>query len=92
MKTWLIILLLGLAVVLGNLPGIIAESSAGPLCEYRSAAHIAEHGGFAADNAWHIAHGDLPTCDTDSNAARRGDDRNDDRDKKSRFCRKRWWC
>ncbi|WP_110570799.1 DUF7199 family protein [Mycolicibacterium hassiacum] len=63
---------------------------AGPLCEYRSQAHIAEHGGFNADNAWHIAHGDLPTCNTDS-SARKGDDRRD-HDKKSRFCRKRWWC
>ena len=25
-------------------------------------------------------------------SASRADDRDDDRDKKSRFCRKRWWC
>ncbi|ASW31334.1 hypothetical protein SEA_FRED313_76 [Mycobacterium phage Fred313] len=75
------------------------SAQASPTCEYRSAAHIAEHGGFAADNAWHIAHGDRPTCDPD----RHSDDSpvvktpdtksNSDRDGgKSRFCRKHWFC
>lgn len=34
-----------------------------PACTYRSASHQAEHGGQAADDAYHLAHGDLPTCD-----------------------------
>ncbi|AFI24991.1 hypothetical protein [Mycobacterium phage SWU1] len=91
MKAWHVVLLMCLAVVLGNLPGIIAEASASPLCEYRSAAHIAEHGGKVADDAWHIKHGELPSCDESPKGEARRD--NDNRDGgKSRFCRKRWYC
>ncbi|ALF00953.1 site-specific recombination directionality factor RDF [Mycobacterium phage Serenity] len=91
MKAWRIVLLMCLAVVLGNSPGIIAQSSAGPLCEYRSAAHIAEHGGRSADDAWHIKHGELPSCDeSPEGEARQGNDNRDNG--KSRFCRKRWYC
>ncbi|AOT25580.1 hypothetical protein SEA_NORBERT_75 [Mycobacterium phage Norbert] len=73
------------------------SAQAGPTCEHRSAAHIAEHGGFAADNAWHIAHGDLPTCDSerhsdDSPSAPTPQDDSDRDEGKSRFCRKHWFC
>lgn len=77
------------AVIVGNAPGVIAEASSAPLCEVRSSAHIAEHGGFYADSAYHIQHGELPTCNPDS-SARQGD--NTDRDSKSRYCRKKWYC
>ncbi|AVP41929.1 hypothetical protein SEA_JSQUARED_87 [Mycobacterium phage Jsquared] len=91
MKAWHIILLLVLAVVLGNAPGIIAEARSAPLCEYRSAAHIAEHGGKVADDAWHIAHGGLPSCDeSPRRETRQGESKPDEG--KSRFCRKRWYC
>lgn len=32
-------------------------------CEPRSASHIYSHGGIDADSAWHVAHGELPSCD-----------------------------
>lgn len=65
------------------------KADAAPLCEPRDATHQAEHGGFAVDSAWHVAHGQLPTCGTDS-SAHKGDEHEDD--DKSRFCRKRWYC
>ncbi|QFG08674.1 hypothetical protein PBI_VANISOA_82 [Mycobacterium phage Vanisoa] len=85
--------LLTTALVAGMVgAGLVAGSgpaSAAPLCEVRSSAHIAEHGGLMADSAYHVAHGDLPTCDT-SDSARQGDKPREDN--KSRFCRKRWYC
>lgn len=36
---------------------------AGADCANRGEAHIEQHGGLAADSAWHVAHGQLPTCD-----------------------------
>ncbi|ASR77186.1 site-specific recombination directionality factor RDF [Mycobacterium phage MyraDee] len=84
------------AVIIGNAPAIIAEASAGPGCERRSAAHIAEHGGIKADSAWHIAHGERPTCDDEKPRAHEGSGKDKDRDKdddrKSRFCRTHWYC
>jgi hypothetical protein len=80
-------------------PGGIATASP---CEHRSAAHVAEHGGTAADNAWHVSHGQLPTCDTgheressarDQNVNEGNESRNDeDPDDKSRFCRRHFFC
>ncbi|QFG12584.1 hypothetical protein PBI_TOAKA_85 [Mycobacterium phage Toaka] len=89
MRTALLMSGLVSAVVLGNAPGVIAEARSAPLCEVRSAAHIAEHGGLLADSSYHVQHGELPTCDT-SDQARQGDE--PQRDKKSRFCRKKWYC
>lgn len=54
-------------------------AQASPACEHRSAAHVAEHGGLTADSAWHIAHGDLPTCDR---AETEPSDQEDDQDDK----------
>lgn len=75
-------------------------ADAAPLCEHRSAAHIAKHGGLRADSAWHVANGELPTCDPgesyrDSLKSEFGEsssetDKNTER--KSRYCRKRWFC
>lgn len=72
------------------------EAKAVP-CEVRSAAHIAKHGGLAADSAWHVANGELPTCGeerTYSAPASQEDDRAQQRsdEGKSRYCRKRWFC
>lgn len=60
-----------------------------PTCEVRSAAHSAEHGGLAADSAWHVAHGQLPTCEG-SDPEHHED--NDSDESKSRYCRKHWYC
>lgn len=35
----------------------------GALCEFRSDYHASQHGGRLADSAWHVAHGELPTCE-----------------------------
>lgn len=60
------------------------------LCEHRSSAHVAEHGGMVADNAWHVSHGDLPTCDTSEQRHDSSDDNDDE--PKSRYCRRHWYC
>ncbi|QBP30563.1 hypothetical protein SEA_CHARM_82 [Mycobacterium phage Charm] len=66
-------------------------AAASPLtCEVRSNAHVAEHGGLLADSSYHVSHGELPTCDGSQDQARKGGD--DNRDNKSRFCRKKWYC
>ncbi|AAN01829.1 hypothetical protein SEA_BUZZBUZZ_74 [Mycobacterium phage BuzzBuzz] len=69
-----------------------APAQAGPTCEHRSAAHIAEHGGINADSAWHVAHGQLPTCDHSSSGGEARNSNGDNDNEKSRFCRKRWYC
>lgn len=65
------------------LVGTPAPAEASPACEHRSAAHVAEHGGLQADNAWHVSHGQLPTCDNepkhdDPPREHHDDDRKDD--------------
>ncbi|UVK64288.1 membrane protein [Mycobacterium phage SydNat] len=71
-------------------------------CTPRSEKHVTEHGGHRTDSAWHVANGELPTCGDErrtndeakrsSKEAKRSSKDKDDHDKKSRFCRKRWWC
>lgn len=83
----------GLALAAGMVvAGLVSAgpATASPLCEYRSTIHQEQHGGFEADNLWHIARGDLPTCKQDSNEASHDD--SDDDDRKSRWCRKHWYC
>jgi len=70
------------AVMFGGMAAAPA-AEASPGCAHRSAVHVAEHGGHAADSRWHVAHGDLPTCDPDSSGARSSDD--DDGDDGGRF-------
>jgi hypothetical protein len=77
-----------LPIILGTMAAGMAISmpaaAAVPLdCEPRSATHIAQHGGQAADSAWHVARGERPTCDRS--------DRHDD-ERKSRYCRRHWYC
>ena len=70
------------------------EVSAAP-CEYRTGSHVAEHGGLKADSAWHVAHGDLPTCGAENTSHRASESEesyDSDDDGKSRYCRKRWYC
>ena len=65
----------------------------GALCEVRSPAHYEQHGGLKADSAWHVANGELPTCDGDgSPKAESSRYDSDEPGKKSRYCRKKWWC
>ncbi|AXH48849.1 membrane protein [Mycobacterium phage Steamy] len=63
---------------------------AGPLCEARGQTHIDRHGGLAKDSADHIARGELPTCDPNPEA--KSDNSSGYDDKKSRYCRKKWYC
>jgi hypothetical protein len=92
MKASTIVVGLCAAVVVGHLPAIIAEAHAAPQCEYRSEAHQSEHGGFEVDSAYHVAHGELPTCgQPESTQVTAPADEHEDEDK-SRYCRKRWYC
>lgn len=75
-------------------PSARADTAGG--CTHRSVAHQVEHGGLKADSLWHQEHGELPTCDPEPEEANRSSDRKSDdgkdRDKKSRYCRKHWYC
>lgn len=81
---------LGLAAVVSTAiqPG---AAYADVTCTYRSDTHISAHGGLKADSAYHVMHGELPTCDQEKESDR-DNEKKKDRDKKSRFCRKRWFC
>lgn len=67
-------------------------ADAAPLCEHRGEAHIAKHGGLLKDSAEHVARGELPMCDPSPQGQTAQRVNNNDRDGKSRFCRKRWYC
>lgn len=45
---------------------------------------------------WHVAHGELPTCEPKSAGRERSHDdprkKEDEKDSKSKFCRKHWFC
>jgi len=67
------------------------------ICEHRSTAHGMEHGGTKFDSDWHVAHGDLPTCDAERQALSQPEPAIQDNNKpsdedKSRYCRKHWYC
>jgi hypothetical protein len=95
-----------LAVWVGLLILNSPEASARPLCEHRSAAHLAEHGGVLEDNRYHVSRGELPNCESseadrtsDDPTNRAGSDHNDGDDSssssdegKSRYCRKHVFC
>jgi len=88
-------------VVWGMLMGGAVTADASP-CVNRSAAHAAQHGEtVASDSRYHVLRGELPTCgqqqaqDTERQQEKRSEYRPSkkrDYDKKSRFCRKRWYC
>jgi hypothetical protein len=92
-KLW--VRFLALLATLGALTGAALvpapEASAVP-CAPRSAAHVAEHGGMAEDSRWHVANGQLPTCNEEASSARENDNPDRDRDGKSRYCRRHWFC
>lgn len=99
MARWVVRLVAALVIALGTVAlAPVGIAGAGPVCEHRSAAHIERHGGLTADSAWHVRHGQRPTCGADEASrdggpkASAGKDKGKDRDRKSRFCRKRWWC
>ncbi|QDP44662.1 hypothetical protein SEA_NOTHINGSPECIAL_78 [Mycobacterium phage NothingSpecial] len=91
----------GMALAVAYSPPAHAEVSA------RCYAHLAEHPGTTAgaDRRYHLEHGEFSPCtEQDANeskdregVATRGvapspeDDKHDD-DKKSRYCRKHWYC
>lgn len=37
----------------------------GVLCEVRAEAHYNAHGGLLSDSAYHVSHGERPTCGAD---------------------------
>lgn len=56
----------------------VPEAHAGTACDHRSLSHLAEHGGRAADDAYHVARGEAPSCNSDSGGQTRdSDDRED---------------
>lgn len=77
------------AGLLGGIKPAIAHAN---ICEHRTAAHVVEHGGIDADSAWHVAHGELPTCDDEADAAGQRDTNDHDDEGKSRYCRTHWFC
>lgn len=81
---------IGLAVVVSTtvLPG---TAYAGITCEHRSDKHVSSHGGVKKDSAYHVMRGELPTCDDEKESGADNDSQKG-RDKKSRFCRRRWFC
>ena len=84
-------ILLWALLILGGL-FLASEASSAPLtptCELRSSVHQSEHGGLAADSAYHVSHGELPTCEGADPEHRRDDHEDND---KSRYCRKHIWC
>lgn len=67
----------------------------GALCEVRSEAHAAEHGEtVASDSRWHVLNGELPTCGAGEphDTAESSRYASDEPGKKSRYCKKRWFC
>lgn len=86
-KAWALV---AAAVVIGAYPTTGGLANASPICEPRSAVHVAEHGGLTADRAWHVAHGERPTCGGSGSGARASGDKDDDG--KSRYCRRHWFC
>ena len=78
-------------ILLGGLVLPVGQAVAGLVCEPRSAAHVRQHGGYAADSRWHVRHGERPTCQPEKQSRSGGSD-GGSKDKKSRFCRKRWFC
>ena len=87
--------LLASGLVAGALFGAVLvgapEASAAP-CTARSEAHIAEHGGVIADDAYHISRGELPNCRVDERSRREPKFSEDDSESKSRYCSRRWFC
>lgn len=91
----------GSVIMFGGLM-LAPVAGAQPVCADRSASHAAEHGTtVAADSRWHVSRGELPTCGADSgesvadtreDSVERFDDDNRDSDRKSRYCRKHWFC
>lgn len=70
-------------------------ASAAPACEPRSEAHWSQHGGLKADSAWHVAHGERPTCTDQARITPvpvPQEDDDTDKDRKSRYCRQHWYC
>ena len=86
---------LGVCAIAGALAAAVItyapEASAMP-CVHRGIAHQAEHGGFAVDSAWHVANGELPTCDSSEPVADNDYQDNDNREDNSRFCERHWFC
>ena len=84
-------------IVWGLLMGGAVTADASP-CVNRSVAHAVENGTtVAGDSRYHVLRGELPTCGQESSSGYNGETYRDsdggkDRDSKSRFCRKRFWC
>ncbi|ACE80003.1 hypothetical protein Pukovnik_77 [Mycobacterium phage Pukovnik] len=92
------------AIVLGNTPAIIAEARADVSAEcWAHLAGVQTAKTPAADRRYHLEHGEFSPCTAqDANedreavatrgAAASPDNDKRDHDKKSRYCKKRWFC
>lgn len=89
-----------LAMASGASVVVAPAAVAAPTCENRGAGHRDRHGGIE-DDRYHLARGERVTCDKGSGkdstrelerkpAPEQKSDKSDD--KKSRYCRKRWYC
>jgi hypothetical protein len=64
-----------------GLTSLAPAVSAQPLCEHRSAAHAAQsHTTREGDSRWHVAHGQLPTCNLDKSDDSDDNHKSDDND------------
>lgn len=72
---------LAIAAVLVGASLVTAPAATGSGCEPRSSKHVLEHGGLAADSAWHVARGELPTCSSEASSSRSSSDRDYRRDR-----------
>lgn len=71
---------LGAVVSVGaSLLGLSPLAQAQPACAHRSAAHAAKsHTTREGDSRWHVAHGQLPTCNLDKSDDSDDNDSSDD--------------
>ncbi|BBC53870.1 hypotheical protein [Mycobacterium phage PP] len=90
-KAWIIAALIaGAFVGLGLYTSAPAEAAPSAAC----IAHLADkktHTTPAADRRYHLQRGQHSPC-TEEDAGESASERRDDDDRKSRFCRKRWYC
>lgn len=96
MRVGLIIAGLVGAVVIGHAPGIIAEASADVSAEcWAHLSSVDQSNTPAADRRYHLARGEHSPCTEQDANDGQGTNRNnggDDGGKKSRHCRKHWYC
>lgn len=88
-------LIAGAVLAAGLLLSAPGMATAGGPCEHRTQAHLDEHGGRHTDDAYHVARGELPSCDYGSDKP--GSSHDQDNNDESRgnhwpgHDKHRWW-